>query len=113
MGDILSFPSSNARGMAYLERTIRDLLTERGADGELIDFAAAELTRVYRQVSEGENYQLDVRVPEGLDSGQRDALYLEISAGLESLRKHNHGLILDLVAQLVLARVSLFQLNRG
>lgn len=113
MGDVLSFPSTTARGLAYLDRTIRDLLTARGADDELIDFAAAELTRVYRQVSEGESYQLDVRLPEGLDAGQRDALYLEINAGLESLRKENHGLVLDLVAQLVLARVSLFQLNRG
>ena len=113
MGDVLSFPSTTARGLAYLDRTIRDLLTERGADDELIDFAAAELTRVYRQVSEGESYRLDVRLPDGLDEGQRDALYLEINAGLEALRKENHGLVLDLVAQLVLARVSLFQRNRG
>jgi hypothetical protein len=112
MGDVLSFPSSTARGLAHLDRTIRNLLTERGADDELIDFAAAELTRVYRQVSEGENYRMDVRLPDGLDDPQRDALYVEINAGLETLRKDNHGLVLDLVAQLVLARVSLFQLTR-
>ncbi len=112
MGDILSFPSSTARGLAHLDRTIRDLLTARGADDELIDFAAAELTRVYRQVSEGENYQLDVKLPGGLDDAQRDALYLGINAGLKTLRRENHGLVLELVAQLVLARVSLFQLSR-
>ena len=40
MGDILTFPSSTQRGLAYLDRTIRDLLTSKGADDELIDFAA-------------------------------------------------------------------------
>lgn len=112
MGDILSFPSSTARGLAYLDRTIRELLVERGADDELIDFAAAELTRVYRQVSDSETYQLEVRLPDGLDQRQRDALREQISTGLEAMRKENHGLVLDLVAQLVLARVSLFQLSR-
>lgn len=112
MGDILSFPSSTARGLAYLDRTIRELLVARGADDELIDFAAAELTRVYRQVSDSESYQLEVRLPDGLDQRQRDALREQISSGLEAMRKENHGLVLDLVAQLVLARVSLFQLSR-
>ena len=112
MGDILTFPSSTARGLAYLDRKIRDLLTQRGADEELVDFAAAELTRVYSQINDAEDYSFSIRLPEGLEQTQQDSLRLDINAGLEAIRKDNHGLMLDLVAQLVLARVQLFQLSR-
>ena len=112
MGDILSFPSGTARGLAYLDRTIRELLTRKGADDELIDFAAAELTRVYAQINDSEDYSFSIRLPDGLAQTQRDSLQLEINAGLEGIRKDNHALVLELVAQLVLARVKLFQLSR-
>ncbi len=113
MGDILTFPSSTQRGLAYLDRKIRDLLTSKGADDELIDFAAAELTRIYSHINDAEDYSFSIRLPEGLENTQRDSLQLEINAGLEGIRKENHGLVLELVAQLVLARVQVFQLSRG
>lgn len=113
MGDVLTFPSSTARGLAYLDRRIRDLLTLKGADEELIDFAAEELTRFYGRINDAEDYSFSIRLPEGLEQTQRDSLQLEINAGLEGIRKDNHGLVLELVAQLVLARVQIFQLSRA
>jgi hypothetical protein len=39
-------------------------------------------------------------------------LKIDIDAGLETIRKENHGLMIELVAQLVLAQVQIFQLQR-
>ncbi len=112
MGNILEFPSQQAQGLAFLERQLREMLTAKGADDELIDFAIRTLTDIYSRINESEQYHLSVRLPDGLPSHQRDALQVEISAGLEGIRKENHSLLLELVAKLVLAEVRLFQLRR-
>ena len=113
MGNILEFPSEQAKGLAYLDRQIRQLLTNKGADEELIDYAANHLTRVYKRIKESEQYCFGIRLPEGLTEQERTALKIDIDAGLETIRKENHGLMIELVAQLVLAQVQIFQLQRA
>lgn len=112
MGNILEFPSEQAKGLAYLDRQIRQLLTNKGADDDLIDFAAQQLTRIYKRIKDSEQYCFGIRLPEGLSEQQRTALKIDIDAGLETIRKENHGLMIELVAQLVLAQVQIFQLQR-
>lgn len=112
MGDILEFPSRRAQGLAYLDRQLRDLLAAKGADAELIDFAADQLTRIYAELSTSEQYSFTVTLPPGLEPGQGEALREQIDHGLEGLRRENHALMVKLVAQLVLAEVKLFQHER-
>ena len=112
MGDVLEFPSPRAQGLAFLDRQLRQLLSARGADPELIDFAVERLTATYSRISASEDYSFSVRLPDGLSSAARDDLQLQISTGLEGIRRENHRLLLALVAELVLAEVMLFQHQR-
>jgi hypothetical protein len=112
MGDILEFPSQQAQGLAFLDRQLRELLTKKGADEQLVDFAASQLTKTYAQLSESEQYGFTVDLPAQLGDEERDSLYRQINTGLEGIRKENHALLVALVAQLVLAQVRLFQHER-
>ncbi|MGB1139757.1 MAG: hypothetical protein ACPG1A_02590 [Halioglobus sp.] len=112
MGDILEFPTPTVQGMAYLETQLRKMLDAKGADQQLIDFAAEQLTRVYGRVNEAEQYSFSVKLPDGLSEAEKSALKEEINVGLEGIRHGNHALLLQLVAELVLAEVKLFQHQR-
>lgn len=113
MADILEFPSQQMQGLAYLDRQLRALLKARGADDQLVDFAARQLTGMYARLSESEMYSFSVELPAQLSAEQRDTLYRQISAGLEGIRKENHALLIEMLAELVLAQVRLFQHERG
>ena len=78
MGDILEFPSQQAQGLAYLERQLREMLAARGADQPLIDFASSELTQIYAQLSESEQYSFSVELPATLSQEEKDALATQI-----------------------------------
>lgn len=112
MADILEFPSRQAQGLAFLDRELRALLAARGADERLIDFAVSQLTRTYAQLSESEQYSFSVALPDSIDTAAKDALYQQINAGLEGIRKENHALMVQLIARLVLAELRLFQHER-
>lgn len=112
VGDVLEFPSQQAQALAFLDRQLRDLLTAKGADEQLVDFAARQLTKMYAQLSESEQYSFSVELPARLDAQERDDLYRQINVGLEGLRKENHALLVGMLAQLVLAQVRLFQHER-
>lgn len=112
MGDILRFPSAQAQGLAYLDRQLRELLLRKGADDTLVNFAVQQLTDTYTQLSESEQYSFDVEIPNGLSSEESQALSDQINIGLEGVRRQNHSLLINLVAQLVLAEVKLFQHER-
>ena len=43
MGDLLEFPTPKAQGMAFLESQLREILTAKGADDQLINFAVDQL----------------------------------------------------------------------
>lgn len=112
MGDVLEFPSRQAQGLAYLDRQVRSMLENRGADEQLIEFAAAQLTSIYGELSESEQYQFSIELPPGITAAERDELKRQIDAGLEGIRQENHALLVKLVAQLVLAELRLFQHER-
>jgi len=112
MGDVLQFPSQQAQGLAYLDRQLRELLTAKGADEQLVDYAATQLTRMYTQLSASEQYSFTVDLPAQLNAQERDNLYRQINTGLEGMRKENHALLVGMLAQLVLAQVRLFQHER-
>ena len=113
MADLLEFPSPRARGMAFLQRELRQLLSARGADEQLIDFATDQLTELYEHVNASEQYCFSVRLPERLGEEDKATLEAQINDGLEGIRKANHTLLLELMAQLVLTQVKLFQHERG
>ena len=112
MGEILKFPSQQAQGLAYLDRQLRSMLQAKGADQPLIDFAAGQLTQIYAELAESEQYSFNVELPASVGEKERAKLYQQITAGLEGIRRENHALMLKLVAQLVLAQVRLFQHER-
>lgn len=112
MGEVLEFPSQQTRGLAFLDRQLRALLTAKGADEPLIDFAARQLTEIYAELSASEQYSFSVELPPSSDREERDKLYRQINTGLEGIRKENHALMVKMVAQLVLAEVRLFQHQR-
>ena len=113
MADILEFPSKQAQGLAYLDRELRALLTARGADERLIDFAVSQLTRTYAQLSESEQYSFSVELPATIPPEDKTSLHQQITAGLEGIRAENHSLMVQLIARLVLAEVRLFQHERS
>ncbi len=112
MADILAFPSQQAQALAYLDRELRNLLQTRGADQALVDFAADQLTSLYRELNESEHYQLKINLPAGLAENERAALYAEIEQGLGEVQRENHQLLVRLVARLVLTELRLFQHER-
>ena len=112
MGDILEFPSRQTQGLAFLNRELRALLAARGADEELINFATAQLTQLYAQMSEAEQYSFSVELPSTMAPVDKEFLYRQINTGLEGIRRENHSMMVKLIAQLVLAEVRLFQHER-
>ena len=113
MGDVLDFPSQQAKGLAYLDREFRSLLDAKGADQQLIDFTAEQLTRIYADLSESEQYSFSIDLPDALSAEQRTTLQDQINSGLAGIRTENHALMLKLVARLVLAEVRAFQCERA
>ncbi len=113
MAEVLSFPAPRAQGMTYLQRQLSALLEHKGADAELIDFATAQMTEIYADISAREHYNFDVRLPSGISNEDSAQLEADINAGLEGIRKDNHALTLELLARLFLANVRLFQHERA
>lgn len=112
MASIIEFPSQRAQGLAFLDQQIRRLLAERGADEELIDFAATTVKRVYERSIEAENYSFSVALPEGVSESDAEALRDSIREGVERIRDENHAVLIRLIAELVMAEVRMFQANR-
>jgi len=113
MGRVFEFPSQQVQGLAYLDRQLRSLLENKGADQHLIDFAADQLTQIYAQLSESEQYVFSLKLPPELNPEDRDDLGRQINDGLEGIRQENHAMMVKLVAQLVLAEVRLYQHERA
>jgi hypothetical protein len=70
-------------------------------------------TRTYGELSESEQYSFAIELPESIGAEERDSIYHQVTEGLEGIRKENHALMIKLVAQLVLAKVRLFQHERA
>ena len=112
MGDILEFPSQQAQGLAFLDRQLRELLEAKGADDQLVNFAANQLTKMYTQLSQSEQCSFSVQLPAHLSEEDSENLYSQINAGLEGVQKESHALLVNMMAQLILAQVRLFQHER-
>jgi hypothetical protein len=110
--NVIEFPSRRAQGLAFLDQQIRQLLADRGADEELIDFAADTVKRIYERSSDAENYSFSVALPDGISDGDAEALRESIREGVEHLRDENHAVVIRLIAELVMAEVRMFQANR-
>ena len=112
MAKVLEFPSQETRAYAFLERELRTLLTRKGADETLIDYAVDALTSVYRDMTDAERFSFQVDLPTSLSPEEVAKLDEQISAGIEELRSHHHTLALKLAARLVLTEMKLFQHER-
>lgn len=112
MASIIEFPSQRAQGLAFLDQQIRALLEARGADEELIDFAASTVKRVYERSIEAEDYSFQVTLPEGISDQDADSLRGSIKQGVERIRNENHAVVVRLIAELVMAEVRMFQAKR-
>ncbi|MFT4614244.1 MAG: hypothetical protein ACI9NT_001388 [Bacteroidia bacterium] len=112
MGTVVEFPAQGARGIAYLETQLRQLLSAKGADEKLLEFAVEQLLTSYNHLRESERYSFSVRFPDTLTESQQQNLQDEINSGLEGIRAKNHTLLLELTAQLLLTRIQLFQQQR-
>ncbi|MFT5709981.1 MAG: hypothetical protein ACI8QT_000669 [Halioglobus sp.] len=112
MGKVLEFPSQQAQGRAYLDTQLRKLLTSKGADQILIDFAAKVLTQTYAELSESEQYSFSIALPMGISESDSAELNRQINTGVEGIRAESHALMVRLVAQLVLTKLQLFQRER-
>ncbi len=113
MASVIEFPSQRLQGLSFLEQQIRDLLVAKGADDELVDFAAATTRRIYEQSIAAENYSFQVTLPEGLGEDDVAAVQEAIRTGINTLRDDNHAVVVRLIAELVMAEVRLFQMSRG
>jgi hypothetical protein len=113
LASIIEFPSQRAQGLAFLDQQIRKLLAERGADDELIDFAADTVKRVYERCIDAENYSFSVSLPEGTSEEDAAAMRESIRQGLQHIRDENHAVVIRLIAELVMAEVRMFQANRS
>jgi hypothetical protein len=113
MGTIFEFPSQQVQGLAYLDRQLRNLLQSRGADLALTDFAATQLTQIYARLSTAQPHTFSLRLPSGMNPVEKEELSRQIDVQLEGVRQENHALMVKMVAQLVLAEVRLYQLERA
>ncbi len=112
MATILQFPSQQVQGLAYLEEQLRDLLLARGADQELVDFAANTVSEVYQRNAQAENYDFSLELPAAIDESSAEQLQEGIQAGIAGIQAENHAIIVRLIAELVLAEVKIFQYQR-
>jgi hypothetical protein len=113
MAKILQFPSARIQGLSFLEEQLRELLRNKGADQELMDFAASTVRTIYQESAAAENYSFSLSLPECVDEAGAGELQEQIQQGIAEIRKENHAIIVRLIAELALARVQLFQLQRG
>jgi len=112
MASVIEFPSQRVQGLSYLEQQIRELLRARGADEELIDFAADTTRRIYERCIDAENYSFRVTLPDALPEAEAQRLRESIREGVNALREENHAVVVRLIAELVMAEVRLFQAAR-
>ncbi len=112
MASILQFPSNELKGLSFLEQQVRALLAQRGADEQLIDFAASTLRDVYERHSQAENYSVELQLPGQLSQQEAEDLAASVQSAMEDVRNENHAIMVRLIAELVMAEVKNFQCQR-
>ena len=112
MADILEFPTREKQAFSFLKEQLSQLLSSKGADQTLIDFAIASLTDAYGELQKESDCHFEVRLPGQLTEQEALRLQEDIGAGIEQLRKEHHDLTLRLAARLMLTELRLFQRER-
>ncbi len=112
MAKILEFPSQRLQGLSFLEQQIREMMSSRGADEELVEFAATTLKTIYQRSADAENYSFSLPLPEGIADDDANQLQRDIQTAVEQIRSENHAVIIRLIAELVLSEVKNFQYSR-
>lgn len=112
MATILEFPSRQMLGLSFLEDQIRELLAAKGADEELMEFAAVTVKDIYQRYATAENYSFSLELPGDISTASTEQLQRDVQAGIEQVRAENHAIIVRLIAELTLAQVTRFQLQR-
>ncbi len=113
MSNILHFPTPQAQGLAYLDRELRQILADRGADPGLTDYAAEQLTAIYAEHADEETATVSLRLPTDLNQEQVDLITGEVGQALDHMRAENHRVILRLIAELVLAQLRIYSHEQG
>lgn len=112
MSDILEFPTTAARAAHYLELHLREMLKERGADEELVQFTLHSLKSVFAEMAEAEKLSFKVDIPAGLNDDAKAMLQEQIAKGIETMQGVHHQSMVKLAARLVLTEMKLFQVTR-
>ena len=95
-----------------MERELRAMLTARGADAALIEFALSALTSVYTEMSESSDFSFRVDLPKDISPEDANRLQWQIAEGIDGIRTQHHNLAIKLAARLVLTEMKLFQQQR-
>jgi len=111
--DVLEFPSQEKRAFAFLERSLRALLSAKGADEQLIVFALDALTSVYGELAEQSDCSFSVDLPANIKSEHAQRLQQQIAEGVDAIRRQHHDHVVRLAARLVLTELQLFQQQRS
>ena len=112
MADILEFPAREKQAFYFSQEQLSQLLSSKGADQTLIDFAIASLTDAYGELQKESDCHFEVRLPGQLTEQEALRLQEDIGAAIEQLRKEHHDLTLRLAARLMLTELRLFQRER-
>ena len=112
MADILEFPTREKQAFSFLQEQLSQLLSSKGADQTLIDFAIASLTDVYGELQKDSDCHFEVHLPSQMTEQEASRLQEDIGAGIEQLREEHHDLTLRLAARLMLTELRLFQRER-
>ena len=112
MSNVLEFPSREKQAYQFLTEQLSALLTEKGADQELINHATQLLSKVYGELEDAD-FSFSVDLPNGIELEDAERLQQQIGEGVEALRKHHHSLTLKLAAKLLLTELQLYQQGRN
>ena len=111
MSNVLKFPSREKQAYQFLTEQLSALLSEKGADQELIAHATQLLSKVYGELEDAD-FSFVVDLPPGIELEDAERLQQQIGEGVEALRKHHHSLTLKLAAKLLLTELQLYQQAR-
>lgn len=81
MGDVIQFPVSRSAELDSVEAALRDSLIEKGATGELLDFAMGRFQHHRKKLERTEQYQISLELPGSL--GPDDISNIKVQIGGE------------------------------
>ena len=111
MSNVLEFPSREKQAYQFLTEQLSALLTEKGADQELINHATQLLSKVYGELEDAD-FSFSVDLPNGIELGGSKPLQQQDCQGVRGLAQQHPFLTLKLAAKLLLTELQLYQQGR-